>query len=90
LEGEERTVRLKKFRLLLIPLIHLAGRMNRNNRVMEVRLCADVKAVKRLQKVWEVFALPTQATSVKAEEDVEARRGGIKNVPASEPLDRMR
>lgn len=63
LEGEERTVRLKKFRLLVI---HLAGRMNRNNCVMGLRLCAEVKAVKRLQKVWEVFALPTQATSAKA------------------------
>jgi Transposase DDE domain group 1 len=63
LEGEERTARLKKFRLLLI---HLAGRMNRNNCVMGLRLCADVKAVRRLQKVWEVFALPTQATSVQA------------------------
>jgi hypothetical protein len=63
LEGEERTVRLKKFRLLMI---HLAGRMNRNNCVMGLRLCADIKALKRLQKVWEVFALPTQATSAQA------------------------
>jgi hypothetical protein len=63
LEGDERTVRLKKFRLLLI---HLAGRMNRNNCVMGLRLCADAKAVKRMQKVWEVFDVPTQATSAKA------------------------
>jgi len=63
LEGEEQTVRLKKFRLLMI---HLAGRMNRNNCVMGLRLCADVRAVKRMQKVWEVFALPTQATSAQA------------------------
>jgi hypothetical protein len=63
LEGEERTVRLKKFRLLMI---HLAGRMNRNNCVMGLRLCADAKAIKRMQKVWEVFALPTQATSAQA------------------------
>jgi hypothetical protein len=60
LEGEERTARLKKFRLLLI---HLAGRMNRNDCVMGLRLCADGKAIKRMQRVWEVFALPTQATS---------------------------
>ena len=60
LEGEERTARLKKFRLLLI---HLAGRMNRNDCVMGLRLCADAKAIRRMQRVWEVFALPTQATS---------------------------
>jgi hypothetical protein len=63
LEGDERTARLKKFRLLMI---HLAGRMNRNDCVMGLRLCADVTAIKRMQKVWEVFALPTQATSAKA------------------------
>src|SRR5271154_53271 len=63
LEGEERTARLKKFRLLLI---HLAGRMNRNNCVMGLRLRAEVKAVKRMQRVWEVFELPTQATSAQA------------------------
>ena len=60
LEGEERTVRLKKFRLLMI---HLPGRMNRNNCVMGLRLCGEVKAVQRMRRVWEVFALPTQATS---------------------------
>ena len=60
LEGEERTARLKKFRLLVI---HLAGRMNRNDCVMGLRLCAGVKAINRMQRVWEVFALPTQATS---------------------------
>lgn len=63
LEGEERTVRLKKFRLLMI---HLPGRMNRNNCVMGLRLCGEVKAVRRMQRVWEVFALPTQATSAQA------------------------
>jgi hypothetical protein len=63
LEGEERTVRLKKFRLLLIQL---PGRMNRNNCVMGLRLCGEVKAVRRMQRVWEVFALPTQATSSQA------------------------
>jgi hypothetical protein len=63
LEGEERTARLKKFRLLMI---HLPGRMNRNNCVMGLRLCGDVKAVQRMQRVWEVFALATQATSSQA------------------------
>jgi Transposase DDE domain group 1 len=69
LEGEERTARLKRFRLLLI---HVAGRMNRNNCVMGLRLCNDVQALKRMQKVWRVFDLPTQATSAKAL----GRRGG--------------
>ena len=53
-------------------LIHVAGRMNRNNCVMGLRLCNDAQALKRMQKVWKVFALPTQATSTKAL----GRRGG--------------
>lgn len=60
---DERTVRLKKFRLLLV---HLAGRMNRNNCVMGLRLCASREAIARMQKVWAVFALPTQATAAMA------------------------
>ena len=63
LEGEERTARMKRFRLLLI---HVAGRMNRNNCVMGLRLCHDAAALKRMQRVWQVFELPTQATSAKA------------------------
>jgi len=63
LEGQERTARLKKFRLLLI---HVAGRMNRNNCVMGLRLCNNTAALRRMQRVWQVFALPTQATSAKA------------------------
>ena len=63
LEGEERIARMKKFRLLLI---HVAGRMNRNNCVMGLRLCHQTAALKRMQKVWQVFELPTQATSAKA------------------------
>ena len=59
----ERTVRFKKYRLLLV---HLAGRMNRNNCVMGLRLCAPVAAIRRMQKVWEVFALKTHATAAKA------------------------
>jgi hypothetical protein len=69
LEGEERTARMKRFRLLLI---HVAGRMNRNNCVMGLRLCHDAAALKRMQRVWQVFELPTQATSAKAL----GRRGG--------------
>lgn len=61
-QPELRRVRLKKFRLLVI---HLMGRMNRNNCVMGLRLRADKEALGRLQQVWKVFALPTQATSFK-------------------------
>jgi hypothetical protein len=68
LEAEERTARLKKFRLLLI---HVAGRMNRNNCVMGLRVC-QAGALQRMQKVWKVFELPTQATAAKAL----GRRGG--------------
>lgn len=62
-DPEERTVRFKKYRLLLV---HLAGRMNRNNCVMGLRLCAPVEAIRRMQKVWKVFALKTNATAAKA------------------------
>ena len=62
-DPEERTVRFKKYRLLLV---HLAGRMNRNNCVMGLRLCAPVEAIRRLQKVWQVFPLKTHATAAKA------------------------
>jgi len=60
---EERTVRMKKFRLLLI---HLSGRMNRNNCVMGLRLCASAEAIARMTKVGAVFELPTQATAAVA------------------------
>ena len=69
LEGDERTARLKRFRLLLVQV---AGRMNRNNCVMGLRLCHDRKAIARMKQVWEVFELPTHATSTKAL----GRRGG--------------
>ena len=62
-DPEERTVRFKKYRLLLV---HLAGRMNRNNCVMGLRLCAPVEAIQRMQKVWQVFPLKTHATAAKA------------------------
>lgn len=59
-DPEERTARFKRYRLLLV---HLAGRMNRNNCVMGLRLCATPEALRRMQKVWKVFALPTHATA---------------------------
>jgi len=63
LEGEERRARTKRFRLLLIEV---AGRMNRNNCVMGLRLCNNAAALARMQRVWQVFGLPTQATAAKA------------------------
>ena len=63
LEGEERRARMKRFGLLVIQV---AGRMNRNNCVMGLRLCNHAAALRRMQKVWKVFEMPTQATSAKA------------------------
>jgi post-segregation antitoxin (ccd killing protein) len=57
---EERTVRLKKFRLLVI---NLAGRMSRFQSTLRLRFCASPQAIERILKIWEVFALPTQATA---------------------------
>jgi hypothetical protein len=57
---EERTARFKKYRLLLV---HLAGRMSRFQCKLRLRLRASKEAIARVQKVWSVFALPTQATA---------------------------
>src|ERR1043165_5093813 len=57
---QERTARFKKYRLLLV---HLAGRMSRFQCKLRLRFCASVEAIKRVQRVWEVFDLPTQATA---------------------------
>ena len=62
LSATERTVRLKKFRLLVI---NLAGRMSRFQCTLRLRLCAPPEAMERVLKIWEVFALPTQATAFK-------------------------
>lgn len=59
---QERTARMKRYRLLAV---HIAGRMNRNNCVLGLRLCADPDTIERLQMIWRVFDLPTQATSAK-------------------------
>jgi hypothetical protein len=59
-DPEDRTARFKRYRLLMV---HLAGRMNRNNCVMGLRLCASPKAIHRMRRVWSVFDLPTQATA---------------------------
>ena len=57
---QERTARFKKYRLLLV---HLAGRMSRFRCKLRLRFCASKEAIARVQKVWAVFALPTQATA---------------------------
>jgi Transposase DDE domain group 1 len=57
---EERTARFKKYRLLLV---HLAGRMSRFRCKLRLRFCASKEAMARVQKVWAVFELPTQATA---------------------------
>ena len=57
---EERTARFKKYRLLLV---HLAGRMSRFQCKLRLRFRASQEAIARVQKVWAVFALPTQATA---------------------------
>jgi hypothetical protein len=59
---EERTARMKKFRLLVI---HLAGRLNRNGCVLRLRFCATPESIARVEKIWEVFDLPTQASCMK-------------------------
>jgi len=70
-EPPERTARMKQFRILLV---HVMGRMNRNNCVMSLRLCAPPGAIGRMQQVWAVFVLPTQATATTAL----GRGGGLK------------
>ena len=57
---EERTARFKKYRLLLV---HLAGRMSRFQCKLRLRFRASEAAIARVQKVWAVFDLPTQATA---------------------------
>ena len=59
---EERTVRFKRYRLMVVQL---SGRMSRFANTLRLRLCASVEAIARLQRIWEVFALPTQARANK-------------------------
>ncbi len=61
--AEERTARFKRYRLLAV---YVAGRMNRNNCIMSLRLCASPETIARVQQIWQVFQLPTQATSARA------------------------
>jgi hypothetical protein len=58
--GEElRTARLKRLRLHLYTM---SGRMSYTGNTLKLRLQAGLEAIRRLQRVWKVFALPTQAT----------------------------
>lgn len=59
-DREERTARMKRYRLLIV---HLAGRMSRFQNKLRLRLRAPDEAIRRMVKIWEVFALPTQATA---------------------------
>jgi hypothetical protein len=59
LEDDLRTAKLKRLRLLVFAL---CGRMNRTGNTLKLRLRASPAAIARLQRIWEVFALPTQAT----------------------------
>jgi hypothetical protein len=37
--------------------------MSRFRCTLRLRLCAPKEAIERMLKIWEVFALPTQATA---------------------------
>lgn len=56
---DERTARFKKYRLLVV---RVAGRINRNNCMIRLRLCASKQTIARVRAVWEVFSLPTQSS----------------------------
>ena len=55
LSPEERTARFQEYRLLLV---HVAGRMHRNNCVMRLRLCVSEQTIARFSAVWKVFWQP--------------------------------
>ena len=58
--GEEfQSARLKRLRLWVYGL---SGRMSYTGNTLRLRLHAGAEAIRRLQRVWEVFVLPTQAT----------------------------
>jgi len=60
LSPQERTARFKRYRLLMV---HVPGRMNRNDCVMRLRLCATAETIGRIAAVWQLFSLPTQASA---------------------------
>lgn len=60
--AEERTMRFKRYRL---SVVNVAGRMSRFANTLRLRLCASAEAISRIQRIWEVFSLPTQARAEK-------------------------
>lgn len=60
LDPEERTARFKRYRLLRV---HIAGRMSRSQCKLRLRLQASAPTIARIQKIWAVFELPSQATA---------------------------
>ena len=60
LEGDLRNAKLKKLRLYVF---NLAGRMNRFQCKLKLRFCASRDAIARIERIWAVFELPTQATA---------------------------
>lgn len=60
LDPEERSARFKRYRLLLV---HIAGRMSRFQCKLRLRLQASAQTIARIQKIWQIFDLPTQATA---------------------------
>jgi hypothetical protein len=60
LDETERTARFKRYRLLLV---HIGGRMSRSGCKLRLRFQASEKTIARIQAVWKIFDLPTQATA---------------------------
>jgi hypothetical protein len=60
LDGELRRAKINTLRL---HLIHVAGRMNRCGCKRKLRFCAPPQTIQRIQRIWAVFELPTQATA---------------------------
>lgn len=52
-----------KIRTLRLHLINVAGRMNRYGCKLKLRFCAPASTIERIQRIWTVFALPSQPTA---------------------------
>ncbi|MFM8360931.1 MAG: transposase [Verrucomicrobiota bacterium] len=60
--SEERTMRFKRYRL---KVVQVAGRMSRFANTLRLRLCASAEVIAQIQRIWQVFVLPTQARADK-------------------------
>ena len=60
--AEERTMRFKRYRL---RVVQVAGRMSRFANTLRLRLCASTEVIAQIQRIWQVFVLPTQARANK-------------------------